>query len=359
MRTPCWSRCSGMLTRAAVCFALVVGCLGSPRLRSQETELSAEDQQTLRTILKDWEDRRKLAQQVRCAIRGKVTVPKGWHNSADIDPNGTHPAKETTFATATSLMLDFKQGRMRRDERGKTYSFGGATTPTPAGFRQLYWAKFYDGIDYARFEPHSENNFQPPFQPEILFWQHDGRRFFEGSDMPVLFALGIVPFDRPLANPHELFLPTQTPIIVVGREMDELLGRTYVVLRTQPLRGSHFCKTWVDPQQQSAVVRQEVFSERGLIRSTVIRYRDTPRGYFPESWTEKWWGAVDEPRIQESRLVEFDLQAKFTDHDFRIEPAPDVTYFDQRDGRDPVKRLPATGQVVPAAPKNKGTGPLL
>ncbi len=306
--------------------------------------LSAGDP-VLDEIAADWTKRQKIARSVRYQVEGTHLRPQGSLNELREEPDFRTeedlPSEDRISPYKFLLVVHFDADKnWMRVEREREI-----LNPGPEFIRELA-VDLADGKEFQRFVPLDRN-------PRIEELERAGGRlhfelmqlsrssaagtFREFTERPLYWAHGLVPTPGPLEairQPVDL-----KGYRVAGRVQHD--GRECLVLHSPARsRGKVYSELWIDPLQDSAIVRFSDVREGEESLIFLVSHRQTSHGWFPSDWTVEHRSSVKKGLLldrSELRVTEFEFDPQLKRSDFHVEPTPGMYYKDVRDRRKAAK----------------------
>jgi hypothetical protein len=275
---------------------------------------SQEAAPTLPQILRDWQARQRLAQVVECQVQGTQTITADRYGPQD-------PKEDITFPLKARWLLDFSQGRLRKElDMHHNWLIGeqkGEILP-------FYEIRVYDGREFAVAWPREKNPLPTTLkgkdQVEIMYGSKDREVTFWFLDYPIFLGLGHIcsagkncwPVPGKLAIPLK-----QEDWILIGHQRWKERD-CWIVRSRATSRGQY--EYWIDVAWQSAVVRCLDRVQGKIWRELDIDYQATQWGWLPAGWRYIAYSfqkdRMDE--LTEVQVVKWMPHPKVTDADFQI-----------------------------------------
>ncbi len=316
-----------MMTRRWVFLLLAVG-VGSP------CAWGAEGDGTIDAMLARWKERPVDA--VYYSLEGKRTVlqgdfpgivleaPAGVERAVLIDP----PA-DVDYAVAFEIVLDFKGGRLRMDERAKDYHLDERI------FRKCREIHLFDGESYQRYSPRADNEslllekYRFATELHINLDPNSSALFHQRHYAPlaIFLSLGILPGDDgQFPEPSRLVPRVDRDAFQLVDERSREEEKCTVVAMPFGDAGNSY-EYWVSQERPGKIVRCD--SKRGdTIRWRLDLWYDGKELARTVRWklnTEQELELVDDFRVKKL-LVDPPLDNVV----FHIEPTVGMVYNDHK-----------------------------
>lgn len=268
----------------------------------------------------DWQKRFDRVRAVRYTIQGQHLIPK--HSLAGIlGPTEVLPANEITCSIRRIMLLDLTGNRHRLEVDDEVYSYAKKATVRRKS-TGVFDGREFRGV-HEQIPPIPVPN-SPP-DPDATFATGNLKyAAFEGIHWPMLFGHGIV---RILGGPEILpsaLRQNYDPEMLVfhGQSVEE--GRTCTVLRSRTIKGGAvtFVEIATDPGRDSAIVRYLETTNGKPFSNSTIRYRETPLGWLPASWTTSLFGGGRLLFSEKLSVTNLELNPSVADSDFDIQLKP-------------------------------------
>jgi hypothetical protein len=241
--------------------------------------------------------------------------------------HGDIPPEDYTFTQKITLSLDFEKNWVRKEiEEERLWLEDGKFYP-------VYEVRLYDGKDFQEYKPAKKNRIggQPPqpYQVELDLQTERYSQFtFENSEYPLFFAHGVFPSGNATISPKLLRIP-RDPGWFSYHGHAPSKDRECVILRTRAHSNGAYSEYWIDPSQESGVVRWILYSKEHPTAAIDTSYRKTQAGWIPDKWTWVQFDPTGNTRLTNRyELVNFEPNAVLQKRDFHVERTPGMIVND-------------------------------
>ncbi|HIQ23236.1 MAG TPA: hypothetical protein EYH34_18585 [Planctomycetes bacterium] len=315
-----------------------------------------DEEEVARRVVADWKARQNCARVICYEVSGRIMVRRGAKNvlaaaaseqrgGGDVagdEAQGDHPPEDTSFSSKRRYVLDFVNGRIRRECQQKHWSVElRKFVPT----RDI---RVYDGTSVTIYHPKEDNPgglySVPENTPEYSL---GGNRLLftllgEVHDVPITLGHGLVKSPpvglRQEINPTELDV-YRTPAPGEGR-------REAVIRLGKP--AVYFHEFRVDLERQSAVRGLRSFRGRELVQEIEIEYQQTGAGWLPSAWRSAVYVFGQLAEVGEFKVERIQINPDWdVDKELTLKPPPGATL---RDEQGKHFRVAADGSRIPYDP---------
>lgn len=313
----------------------LIGALVAPQPAAGQNE-----DPRLKRVFADWQTRRERIKRVRYTVSGVEIKPKGSFTDDLGRPLvPPRPPEDISQPLHYRFLLDLEGQRFRLESTSEDHAFG----PGGNGGKTSVSVLIYDGKDCWVVHD-SEVGSPGPEAYQVSLVREDGkfhplRKIVWLGPGPVLFGHGLL---AGLAEPPA-FAPQFEAADFVVHGQGVQAGHKCLVIRSLPLRQGTdklYEEYWVDPTQESSVVRYRYFRGGVLVTNTDIEYQKTANGWLPVRWTATPFAAEGKiAAILRMSVTDFLVDPPATPSDYQPEIRPGMRILQAGDGGAGARRL--------------------
>jgi hypothetical protein len=275
-------------------------------------------------ILADWQQRRERIKTIRYRTSGKHIRPKGsFTDPYTGKPLGQDaPPHDITWPKSITLLLDFTTNRHRLEEDEQPYGLTqGEFLPRRVTTTVFASKELWTSLLRPAGAPANSKS------PDVYVVSGNMRgQAFRSVYWPFFLGHGIVALTtQQHILPGRLAGPLEEDIYHVHGE-GVFANRPCLVLRTGTWEygTTGFDELWVDPERESAVLRQVAYVNDKVSMDIQIDYQETRGGWLPHSWTiSDAYGDGRVFSIDQMQVDELAIDPAVTDADFHVDVKAD------------------------------------
>lgn len=296
-------------------------------LLSNGVSLAQEVRKEFQNIIADFKLRQDRARTIRYGLRGQGLIAKGrYSGEISLPPEKKRqvvPEKDFVYEKALTWTLDFENNKLRKEFKEQVFHLD------VGDFVPSYGIYIFDGNTTQRYLPRESNSnkaYSPSqLSPELGLVKNGNTIEYSFADGPVYWALGIMITTSELTGargPENLRLPFNSRNFrFQGKRITE--NKECVVLRTvsPKNRPNDYDEFWIDPAQESAVLRMDAYLGGKLYSRVDVQYRE--QGDYPQSWTVANYNG--KPHVETTdnlRVVELAVNPAIDPSEFEIPLRP-------------------------------------
>ena len=291
-----------------------------------------QEENLIRKIFADWENRRAAMPAVRYRITGTRFWPQGAFNEElgeDIPgPIRENPEHDIKGKLDRTLLLDFRHNRHHIEKDDGEYD---NLSQQPFRIRANYAC---DGkISCCRILENSDPGLGLRRVKKHVDMMIDRGRvpmgIFDHRCMPLFLGHGVVTYNYDVRVRPGVLAPKANPADFIYRGKGIHAGRQCAIFRTVKARSTE-TEFWIDMERSSAVVKIVHNPESQVVSlTTEIQYRETPQGWLVKNWRNAEMVAGN-LRYQEDINVEaITANPPLRDEDFSMDPGPGMYIQDE------------------------------
>lgn len=290
---------------------VLAGCASAP----VTAQPKADD--PVAKVLADWKARQGKVKTARYVVTGTVEQVGAFSERA-----GLPPANDRVRPFRAALVLDLARGRYRQEQAGEKFRGGAYESATTT--------MTYDGREAREGRPRSEaarGGYDLIISPGVA--RDKGDLIPTANFRPLLYAHGLVPnTSTKIDIPRLPFVYDPDNYRAAGRLA--IGGRTLQVFRTEPTHHAApiVDEYWIDPApgRHSPVVRYVHLTGNEPWLRTEIAWRETPAGWWPETWTTTTMQGGRTLAVRKCRVESSELDGPVADGEFTIPAEPGMEH---------------------------------